>query len=169
VTLDHLRDERGAALANAGWSKTVLPTGALLGILRANKWLRPSNTLSPKCVMSCAISSIVLYVRNIPVVADFYEKHFGYAAEPGALVGWRVLSRGQGCTISLHQAAKTQKRGAAMKIVFAVPDVGEFIAQRSKAGLIFGPIHQAEGYVFSNAKDPAGNSISVSNRAYRGA
>ena len=48
-----------------------------------------------------------------------------------------------------------------MKIVFAVRDVERFIAERARAGLKFGPIHQADGYVFSNAKDPAGNSIEI--------
>jgi hypothetical protein len=56
-----------------------------------------------------------------------------------------------------------------MKIVFAVADVDAFIAERAKAGLTFGPIHQADGYVFSNAKDPAGNSLSISNRKFRAA
>lgn len=118
--------------------------------------------------MAFAISSIVLYVRDIPKVAAFYEKHFGYSTMPGALVGWRVLTDDTGnCLIALHQAAKTQKSGAAIKIVFAVPDVGRFVAERARAGLKFGAIHQAEGYCFSNAKDPAGNSISISDRAFR--
>jgi len=69
--------------------------------------------------------------------------------------------------LSLHQAAKSHKSGAAMKIVFAVPDVKRFIAEHKKHGLEFGPIHQARDYVFANAKDPAGNSISISDRAYR--
>jgi hypothetical protein len=100
-------------------------------------------------------------------VAKFYADHFGYIVESGSLPGWRVLSGGAGCTLSLHQAAKTQKSGAAIKIVFAVPDVQRFIADRHSAGLKFGAIHQADGYVFANAKDPAGNSISVSDRAFR--
>ena len=119
--------------------------------------------------MSLPIASVVLYVKDIAKVAEFYTTHFGYVEEPGSLPGWLVLSAGEGCTISLHQAAKSQKSGAAMKIVFAVRDVERFIAQRARAGLKFGPIHQADGYVFSNAKDPAGNSISVSDRKYRAA
>ena len=97
----------------------------------------------------------------------FYMEHFEYVEEPGSTPGWCVLTRGEGCTISIHQAAKGQKSGAAIKIVFAVADVPKFVAERSKAGLKFGTVHQAEGYVFSNAKDPAGNSISVSSRAFR--
>jgi hypothetical protein len=54
-----------------------------------------------------------------------------------------------------------------MKIVFAVSDVRRFIAERRNHGLEFGPIHGAKDYFFANAKDPAGNSISISDRAYR--
>ena len=100
-------------------------------------------------------------------MAAFYMEHFEYIEEPGSTPGWRVLTKGEGCTISIHQAAKGQKSGAAIKIVFAVADVPKFIAERSKGGLKFGTVHQAEGYEFSNAKDPAGNSISVSSRAFK--
>lgn len=117
--------------------------------------------------MSPWISSVVLYVKDIPAIAKFYADHFGCVEEPGSLPGWRVLTCGDGCTISLHQAAKSQKSGAAVKIVFAVPDVRKFIAERAKSGLTFGAVHEADGYVFSNAKDPAGNSISISDRVFR--
>lgn len=36
-----------------------------------------------------------------------------------------------------------------------------------REGLVFGAIHLANGYRFANAKDPAGNPISVSNCAFR--
>ncbi|HEX8049272.1 MAG TPA: VOC family protein, partial [Rhizobium sp.] len=29
------------------------------------------------------------------------------------------------------------------------------------------PLHQADGYVFANAKDPSGNPIAISSRAFR--
>ena len=77
--------------------------------------------------------------------------------------GWLEMSCG-GCNIALHQAAKSQKSGAAMKIVFAVTNVHKFKQEREAAGLKFGPIHETSGFAFANAKDPAGNSISISNR-----
>jgi predicted enzyme related to lactoylglutathione lyase len=119
-------------------------------------------------IMPLPISSVVLYVRDIPKVASFYERYFGYVTMPGALPGWRVLVGPEGgCSIALHKAAKTQKSGAAMKIVFAVPDVASFVAEGAKSGLKFGVVHNADGYCYSNAKDPAGNSISVSDRIFR--
>jgi predicted enzyme related to lactoylglutathione lyase len=118
--------------------------------------------------MTPSISGIVLYVKDIPRVSAFYRQHFGFTAIPGNLPGWqRLASRDGGCSLMLHQAAKSQKSGAAMKIVFSVPDVECFISERRMYGLEFGPIHQGKGYVFANAKDPAGNSISISDREYR--
>jgi catechol 2,3-dioxygenase-like lactoylglutathione lyase family enzyme len=117
------------------------------------------------------IARIVLYVRDIPTVAAFYEKHFGFVpltgakAQPGSKGDWLELaSPAGGCTLGLHQASKAQKSGAAMKIAFAVRDVRGFKAARERAGLKFGVVHKAEGFEFANAKDPAGNSISISSR-----
>jgi len=117
--------------------------------------------------MAIPVSSVLLYVKDVAKVAQFYVEHFGYLEEPGSTAGYRVLSAGKGCAITVHQAAKSQSSGAAVKIVFAVADVPKFIAERAAAGLRFGTIHEAEGYFFSNAKDPASNSISVSSRVFR--
>jgi len=115
--------------------------------------------------MSPPIARIILYVKDIPTVAAFYQSHFGYTVLPGGDAGWRELAHSSGgCAIALHQAAKSQKSGAAMKIVFAVKDVQGFMANRERAGLKFGALHQAEGFEYANAKDPAGNFISISSR-----
>ena len=112
-----------------------------------------------------SIARVILYVRNIPEVAAFYERFFGMKPLPGATNGWLELACPSGsCTIALHQAARSQKRGAAMKLVFAVADVEAFVRSKEKEGLEFGTIHRADGFEFANAKDPAGNSISVSSR-----
>ena len=84
---------------------------------------------------------------------------------PGAMDGWLELaSPSGGCTIALHRAAKSQKSGAAIKLVFAVKNVQAFVRESQKQGLQFGVIHRADGFEFANAKDPAGNSISISSR-----
>ena len=54
-----------------------------------------------------------------------------------------------------------------MKLVFDVADVAAFRAEAERNGLVFGPIHQADGYVFSNAKNPSGNPVQASSRALR--
>ena len=115
--------------------------------------------------MSLSVVRVILYVKDIPKVATFYEEHFGLIPLPSTEHGWLELKSASGeCTIALHQAAKSQKGGSAVKIVFGAQDVKRFVAERDQAGLKFGPIHEAEGFEYANAKDPAGNSISVSSR-----
>jgi predicted enzyme related to lactoylglutathione lyase len=112
-----------------------------------------------------SIARVILYVRDIPAVAAFYGRFFGMEPLPGGTDGWLELACPSGdCTIALHQAAKSQKSGAAMKLVFAVSDVQAFVRACKKKGLVFGVIHRTDGFAFANAKDPAGNSISVSSR-----
>jgi len=114
-----------------------------------------------------SIARIILYVKDIPAVATFYRRFFGMEPLPGATDGWLELAcPSGGCTLALHQAAKSQKSGAAMKLVFGIADVPAFVEASKEEGLIFGPIHRADGFAFANAKDPAGNSISVSSRGF---
>ena len=118
--------------------------------------------------MSLPIVRVVLYVRDIPKVAAFYQAHFGLLPLPSLKDDWLELrSSPDGCTIALHQASKAQKSGSAMKIVFGVRDVRAFVAERGRGGLKFGPIHETQGFEFANIKDPAGNSISVSSRGLK--
>jgi predicted enzyme related to lactoylglutathione lyase len=114
---------------------------------------------------SLPITRIVLYVRDIPTVAAFYQTHFGLEPLPGAEPGWLELgSAAGGCTLALHQAASAQKRGSEIKIVFGVHDVDAVKAELAAAGLVFGPVHRAPGHAFANAKDPAGNALQISSR-----
>ena len=118
--------------------------------------------------MSLPVVRIILYVKDIPKVAAFYKEHIGLIPLPSSEHGLLELkSEMSGCMIALHQAAKSQKSGSAVKIVFGTQDVRRFVAERSQAGLKFGPIHEAEGFEYANAKDPAGNSISVSSRGLK--
>ncbi len=118
------------------------------------------TNLTPLSIVRC-----VLYVKDIPKVAAFYQEHFGLLPLPSFRRDWLELkSDSDHCTIALHQASKAQKSGSAIKLVFGVLDVRAFVAERATRGLKFGPIHAAQGFEFANAKDPAGNSISVSSR-----
>jgi predicted enzyme related to lactoylglutathione lyase len=114
------------------------------------------------------ISRIILYVRDIPKVAAFYQTHFGLTPLPSAEDGWLELGAPNGgCRIALHRAATSQKRGSEIKIVFAIKDVRKFTTERAAAGLKFGVVHRTDGHDFANARDPAGNSIQVSSRGLR--
>lgn len=118
--------------------------------------------------MPPSFNRVLLYVRDVAATARFYEDHFGMRAsmdEDGRIV---ELASPDAGVIMLHQAAKGQKQGqSSVKLVFDVADVAAFRAQCLAAGLDVGPIHDADGYAFANLKDPAGNSVSVSSRAFR--
>jgi len=111
------------------------------------------------------LSRVILYVRDIQKVAAFYQKHFGLVPITSDEPGWLELaSPSGGCTLALHQASTAQKRGSEIKLVFGVDDVHAFKAERAAQGLKFGVVHDVRGIQFANARDPAGNSISISNR-----
>ncbi len=115
------------------------------------------------------LNRLVIYAQNIEESATFYERHFGF--RPLQLPGDRIVelvSQDGGANILLHPAAKGQRRGqSAVKLVFDVEDVPAFCAARALEGLVFGPLHSADGYVYANAKDPDQNPIQVSSRAFR--
>lgn len=111
------------------------------------------------------IARVILYVKEIPSVASFYQRFFSMTPVPGATETWlELVSPSGGCSIAFHRAAKSQKSGAAIKLVFAVTDVEAFVEAKRREGLQFGPIHRPAGFQFANTKDPAGNSISISSR-----
>ena len=115
------------------------------------------------------LGRLILYVRDVEATIRFYEKHFGF--KPHRQEGDRIvelLAPEGGANLMIHPAAKAQKMGQALvKLVFDVEHVEAFRARCVEKGLEFGPVHQADGYIFANAKDPSGNSISISSRAFR--
>lgn len=123
--------------------------------------------------MAIPIVRVILFVKDIPKVAEFYQRHFGFRPLPSAEKGWlEMTSSPGGCTIALHQASAAQKSGAAMKLVFGVADVAKFKSEREREGLKFGPIHVITNhgranFEFANAKDPAGNPVQISSRGLR--
>ena len=114
------------------------------------------------------IVRVILYVKNLEKVAAFYERFFDMRRLPGATDGWIELTNSEsGCTIALHKASIAQASGAAIKLVFGVADVPEFKRAKKSEGLHFGVVHQVGDLEFANAKDPAGNSIQISNRGLK--
>ena len=114
------------------------------------------------------IGRILLYVRDVEKIVAFYEKHFGFEARrlPGDRIV-ELISLEGGANILVHNAGKAQVKGqSTVKLVFDIEDVKTFAEKAALNGLKFGALHQADGYVFANAKDPNGNPISISSRAY---
>ena len=120
--------------------------------------------------MPPALTRLVLYTHKIDAMASFYTRHLGYTAQtdPADRIV-ELIPPGAGAILMLHPAAKGQTAGQVLiRLVFDVPDVAGFVTQSAAQALDFGALHQADGYVFANAKDPSGNSISISSRAFRG-
>ena len=114
------------------------------------------------------LGRVIIYTKRLDAVAEFYCRHFGFKElrlPDDRIV--ELVSPGDGANIMLHPMSKGRKEGQTLlKLVFDVEDVEEFCRRARKKGLDFGSIHQADGYCFANAKDPAKNSVSVSSRAF---
>jgi hypothetical protein len=114
-----------------------------------------------------SLTSMTIYTRRIPEMVEFYSRHFGYTAfqRPGDRIV-ELRPPGTGAAIRLHLAGKGKRMGQVLvKLNFDVDDVAAFTRAAKKRGLDFGPLHDGMGYVYANAKDPSGNSISISGRA----
>jgi predicted enzyme related to lactoylglutathione lyase len=118
--------------------------------------------------MSAPLGRIIIYTKRLEEVAEFYRKYFGF--EILKLEGDRIVelvSQDAGSNILLHPMSEGRKdEQTLVKLVFDVEDVEAFCRDAESRGLKFGTIHQADGYSFANAKDPAKNSISVSSRLF---
>lgn len=119
--------------------------------------------------MKPVLGTIIIYARDIHATAAFYSRHFGFHTTGEVVEGLIELhAAGLGAGILIHQAAKSAKLGqAGVKLSFHVQDIEQFVETAKAHGLEFGPIHQANGYSFANAKDPDNNSISISSRSFR--
>jgi predicted enzyme related to lactoylglutathione lyase len=111
------------------------------------------------------VTKIALYVRDIPAIAAFYSRHFGFTARYNAKKDKAVLTPADGgCRLILLQASKGQKIGQSIvKLIFDVADVPAAKAAFAKQGLKFGTIHRGPNYTFANARDPAKNPIGISD------
>lgn len=118
--------------------------------------------------MAAPLGRLIIYTKKTDEMSKFYCQHFGF--EASRLEGDRIVElrpQGTGSTLLLHPASAKQKEGQALvKLVFDVENVSEFCKSALENGLTFGKIHTADGYEFSNAKDPSNNSIQVSSRAF---
>jgi predicted enzyme related to lactoylglutathione lyase len=119
--------------------------------------------------MKARLGTVILYARDMAKTAAFYATHFGFETTGTVHEGLIELNAPEGgASILIHQAAKSMKLGqVGVKLSFHVIDVAAFAAEAAKNGLVFGTLHQANGYCFANAKDPDKNSVSISSRAFR--
>lgn len=114
------------------------------------------------------LGRLVIYTHKLEQMAAFYSKFFGFeiVERPGDRIT-ELRPPGGGAAILLHPATARQREGQALvKLVFDVRDVPGFCAWAAAQGLRFGAIHLAGGYAFANARDPGGNRVQVSSRAF---
>ena len=115
------------------------------------------------------LNRIVLYAHDVDAVIRFYVRHFGFEVRETAhdrII--ELVHPDGGAILMVHRAAKGQKAGqSSVKLVFDVADVQAFCERSDRDGLHFGALHKADGYCFANVRDPSGNSVSVSSRAFR--
>jgi predicted enzyme related to lactoylglutathione lyase len=119
--------------------------------------------------MSFALNRLILYARDVEGTVAFYQKHFGFHVLrlPGDRIVELVAPSG-GANIMVHAAAKGVKTGqVTVKLVFDVEDIAAFRTESASNGLLFSAEHPADGYSYANAKDPCGNNIQISSRAFR--
>ncbi len=111
------------------------------------------------------ITKVALYVRDIPKIAEFYSRHFGFTARYNEKKDKAVLSPAAGgCRLVLLQASKGHRIGQSLvKLVFDVADVPAMKKEQAEKGLVFGAIQKGPNYQFSNARDPAKNLITISD------
>jgi len=115
------------------------------------------------------LGTVIIYARNMHKTAAFYSAHFGFKTTGEICEGLIELhAPSGGAGILIHQAAKSVKLGqAGVKLSFHVSDVIAFATHAATKGLKFGTVHEANGYLFANAKDPDKNSVCISSRAFR--
>lgn len=116
-----------------------------------------------------SLHTLILYARDMRATAEFYCAHFGFASSLEVVEGLIELNSASGGTrLLVHQAARSVKLGqVGVKLMFDVADIEGFKQQAAARGLQFGATHQANGYAFANAKDPDGNPVAISSRAFR--
>jgi catechol 2,3-dioxygenase-like lactoylglutathione lyase family enzyme len=112
-----------------------------------------------------AISRIMLFVYDVPKVAEFYRDVLGLQPLGEITHEWVELQAGS-CTVALHHAAKPlNERGhASAKIVFGVKDVPAGKALLEARGVRMGKISSFSGIDICDGKDPEGNLFQISSR-----
>lgn len=128
----------------------------------------PTGGPTTEAPVSLGLNRIIIYARDVDISASFYAYFFGFKVRTSPTDRLtELVSEEGGARLLLHKAGKAQKLGqVAVKLVFDVADVPAFCSDAARKGLKFGSIHQADGYMFANAKDPDGNSLQVSSRAF---
>jgi catechol 2,3-dioxygenase-like lactoylglutathione lyase family enzyme len=115
--------------------------------------------------MSFRMKRLILFVRNVRKVADYYTKVFGL--EPAGNksdADWAELDAG-GCVLALHSGgAPGRKAAGGPKLVFWAEDVESSRAELLRRGGKPGKVRSFDGIAICDGKDPEGNAWQLSRR-----
>lgn len=115
--------------------------------------------------MNGNITRIILFVKDVPKVSEFYREILGMKVIGKVDPEWTELNGG-GCNLALHKAHKTYLRKVASpaKIVFETKDVAKTKRLIEKRKCKMGKIISFDGIKFCDGEDPEGNKFQISNR-----
>jgi catechol-2,3-dioxygenase len=115
--------------------------------------------------MNLNLIRVVLFVRDMPLMAVFYQQVLGL--EPKICADdpkeWQEFHAGS-LTIALHLSDAPKPRRIATKLVFYCANVKTTKQQLEARGVKLGRIIKTEDFEFVNGKDPEGNPFSISSR-----
>ncbi|MEM6309209.1 MAG: VOC family protein [Pseudomonadota bacterium] len=114
------------------------------------------------------LEHVTIYTKKLPEMVAFYRDHFGFDVieREGDRITELIHPNG-GMRILLHKAANSQKMGQALvKLGMDVRDIEGLRTRFIAAGIKVGPCHDGIGYLYCNLKDPSGNTVALSSRAY---
>lgn len=117
---------------------------------------------------AASIGRIILYAQDVDAMVAFYAHHFGFRAR--TVLGEPITELAPvegGAMLLIQKSSADHTHGQSiLELVFDVVDVDDFVALAVERGLMFSSVVQAEGYRYARTKDPNGNTISVSSRAF---
>lgn len=117
---------------------------------------------------AASIGRIILYAQDVDAMVAFYAHHFGFRAR--TMLGEAITELAPvegGAMLLIQKSSADHAHGQSiLELVFDVVDVDDFVARAVERGLPFSSVVQAEGYRYARTKDPNGNTISVSSRAF---
>ena len=112
------------------------------------------------------VKRIMLFVADVPTVAEFYRDMLGLSPIDGITPEWVELDAGS-CRIALHKASQpiSSDRGySPAKIVFGVEDVSATKVLLENRGVKMGKMHSFSGIDICDGHDPEGNMFQISSR-----
>lgn len=113
--------------------------------------------------MSFKISRIILFSKNVPALAKFYQDVFGLKAKGKGDDSWAEFSAGD-VSLALHKGPPPPVARGLPKFVFWCADVENTRETLLKKGVSMGKLRIFDDLHLCDGNDPEGNVFQLSNR-----